>query len=320
VFTTDPSEKLKKDEMINGVIVRRFKVFAPGDAYYISFSMLEALIKSRYDIVHGHNFHALPLFFSQFSHFRKYIVTTHYHGHGSTPFRDLLFKLYKPLGKRILKAADTIVSVSEYESRLLRQDFKIDSAKTIVIPNGVNWNEFQGFHKKRDKGKSIMFYVSRLENYKGIQFAIRALPLLNDKIHLEIVGSGSYKHELIQLSEQLRVSHRVHFYQNLERQILIEKFFNADLVLLLSKYEGYGTVVAEALASGTPCIVTKTSALTQWIDNKNCFGIEYPVEIEKLAALINNVIGKTVEGVNLLDWDDIASQLELLYLIDSVSF
>ena len=79
-------------------------------------------------------------------------------------------------------------------------------------------------------------------------------------------------------------------------------------------------MLAHTLASSTPCIVTKTSALTQWVDNKNCFGIEYPVEIEQLATLISRVIGKEVEGVDLLDWDDVAGQLDLLYLADSLSF
>jgi glycosyltransferase involved in cell wall biosynthesis len=314
VFTTDPSGKLKREEVVNGVLVRRFKVFAPGNAYFISFALLGACRKSKYDILHAHNYHALPLFCSQFSQFRKFIVTPHYHGHGSTLFRDSLLKLYKPFGGKVLKIADTIVSVSDYERRLILRDFKLDKEKTIEIPNGVEWKEFQGLIKEKDSETSTILYVARLEHYKGIQFAISALPLLSDNIHLDIVGDGSYKRELVQLSERLRVKHRINFYQNLERNVLIQKYYNADLVLLLSKYEGYGTVVAEALATGTPCIVTNTSALTQWIDNNNCFGIDYPIKIEQLAVLINKVIGKAVEGVNLWDWDDVAKQLELLYL------
>jgi len=136
----------------------------------------------------------------------------------------------------------------------------------------------------------------------------------DEKVHLEIVGKGPYKNELLQLAESFQVMHRVHFYQDLERNVLIEKYINADLFVLLSKYEGFGIVVAEALASGTPCIVANKSALTQWVDDKNCFGVDYPVDIESLASLITQVIGKKVSKIDLWDWDDVAKHLELLYL------
>jgi glycosyltransferase involved in cell wall biosynthesis len=159
-----------------------------------------------------------------------------------------------------------------------------------------------------------ILYVARLEKFKGVQYAIRALPLLDEKIHLEIVGKGPYKDELLRLSENLKVTHRVHFFQDLERDVLVKKYFNADLFLLLSKYEGFGIVVAEALASGTPCIVANRSALTQWVDDKNCFGIDYPVNIESLASLIKKNIGQTVGKVDLWNWDDVTKGLEQIYM------
>jgi glycosyltransferase involved in cell wall biosynthesis len=317
VFTTDPSGALKREEVINGVLVRRFNAFAPGNAYYISPGLLSELRKYSFDIVHGHNYHALPLFFSRLANYKKLIITPHYHRHGSTSFRNFLIRCYKPFGTTVIKDADMVMSVSEYEKNLLIEDFNIDRNKITVIPNGINRKEFQGLKResveKRDEKLTIL-YIARLEKFKGVQYAIRALPLLDEKIHLEIVGKGSYKGELQKLSGDLEVTHRVHFYQDLERDVLLDKYLNADLFLLLSKYEGFGIVVAEALASGTPCIVANRSALTQWVDDKNCFGIGYPVNIESLASLITEVIGRKVGMVDLWDWDDVAKYLELEYM------
>ena len=99
VFAGDPSGKLTSEEKINGVLVKRFKSFSPNNAYHLSFEMLNELRKSEFDIVHGHCYHALPLYLSRYARRKKFVVTPHYVGHGITPFRDFLIKLYKPFGK-----------------------------------------------------------------------------------------------------------------------------------------------------------------------------------------------------------------------------
>lgn len=118
VFTTDTSG-LPREEQINGVRVRRFRSFSPNDAYHISLDMLKELKKSEFDIVHGHDYHAFPLFFSSFSKRKRFIVTPHYHRHGVTPFRNILVRLYKPFGKRIFQEADRVISLCNYEKTFL---------------------------------------------------------------------------------------------------------------------------------------------------------------------------------------------------------
>ena len=303
VFTCDPSGQLPKREVLNEVKVERFHSFSPRNAYHVSFEMFNALRHSSFDVVHGHSYHALPLLFSSYARRRRFIVTAHYHGHGSTKFRDVLMAFYKPLGQRSFREADVITAVSQYEKSLLVRDFRVES-KVVVIPSGIDLDEFRDLEKVSKNYKTILC-VGRMEEYKGVQYIIRALPLLDKSIRLDIVGSGTYKDRLAGLAKELAVEDRVRFYQNLPKVELLAKYANADIFLLLSKYEAFGTVIAEALAAGTPCIVANTSALTEWIDNKNCFGIDYPISVERLVQLINNVIGKIVSDAKLWDWDDV---------------
>lgn len=93
----------------------------------------------------------------------------------------------------------------------------------------------------------------------------------------------------------------------------MERYAKADLFVYLSKYEAFGISVAEALASKIPCIVANSLALKEWIDNENCFGVKYPINVNELANLIDEVIGKEVEGVKLLDWDDVVVELIKVY-------
>ena len=311
VFTCDPSEQLPREEILNGVKIRRFHSFSPQDAYHISFGMLNELHRSSFDVVHGHSYHAIPLFFSRYAKRKRFIITAHYHGHGSTYLRDLLMKGYKPFGNKALQEADVITAVSKYEKALLMKDFHIEDT-IVVIPSGINLDEFKGL-KAVEKTHKTILSVGRLEAYKGVQYTIQTLPFLDKDIHLDIVGGGPYKEKLVGLARDLRMEDRVRFHQNLPKSELLSRYANADLFVLLSKYEAFGTVIAESLAAGTPCIVANTSALTEWIDNRNCFGIDYPISIERLAQLINNVIGREVSNVKLWDWDDVVRETLKIY-------
>ena len=95
VFAGDPSGKLPREEIINGVLIRRFKSFSPGNAYHISFEMAKELKKSEFDVVHGHNYHALTCYFSKNAKSRRFVLSPYYHSWGSTLMRNFLIKLYK---------------------------------------------------------------------------------------------------------------------------------------------------------------------------------------------------------------------------------
>ena len=312
VFACDPSGELPKEEKINGALVRRFKSFSPNNAYHISFEMLRELRRSEFDIVHGHSYHAFPLFFSRYAKKRRFVVTSYYHGHGHTLVRDSLIRLYKPFGKKIFQEADKVIAVSNYEKALLAKDFKIDNDKIAVIPIGIDLEEFKDLEKVGEKRKTILC-VGRLEEYKGVQCIIQALPLLDVGIRLEIVGHGPYKEHLIGLTKGLGLEDRIDFYQDLPREELLHRYANADLLVLLSRYESFGITVAEALASKTPCLVANTSALKEWVDNENCFGIDYPIIIDRLAGLINEVIGRQVGEVKLWDWEEVVEETVRVY-------
>jgi len=315
VFTTDPSGKLPKEEVINGVYVRRFKSWAPNEAYYFSRQLKKYLMKNseRYDVVHAHNYHAFPaLYAAQAKGRNRLVFTPHYHGTGHTFFRSLLHIPYKYLGKRIFEKAEKIVCVSKYEKKLILNHFGVNEEKVMVIPNGVNLEEFKVLEKRKKDYRTIL-YIGRLEKYKGIQYLIRVLPRLCNDMVLEIVGKGSYKKSLVKLAGKLGVEDRVKFFQDLPRTELLQKYADADLFVLLSVYEAYGISIAEALASGTPCIVAKTSALKEWIDDANCFGIDFPINLSQLENLINNVIGKDLQKLKIPDWNETTGKLVNLY-------
>jgi hypothetical protein len=49
------------------------------------------------------------------------------------------------------------------------------------------------------------------------------------------------------------------------------------------------------------------------VDNKNCFGIDYPIDLDQLAELLNNVMGKRANPTKLPTWNETAVKTEELY-------
>lgn len=324
VFTTNPGKKFPRYAVINGVRVERFPRIAPRQSYFFSLGMALRLRQVEFDVVHAHNYHNLPMHFSDLTKSKKLVVSTHFHGAGHSPFRNSLFTLFKPFGKRILRKAYKIVAVSQYEKSLLCKQFGLDSKRVIIIPCGLNLSEFKNLRRHEHDFKSIL-YVGRLEKYKGVQYLVDILPRLSGDVFLEIVGKGSIRKSLEERAKKLKVYERVRFHQDLPRDKLLQKYADADLFVLLSRYEAYSMVVAEALAAGTPCVVAKTSALQEWIDNENCFGVDLPIDIDVLSKLTSDLlevkISRRVLGKRLTskisDWNEVVRQLETIYYDDS---
>ena len=320
VFATNPGG-LPRFEVVNGVKVERFRCFAPSRAYFFSLNMLLRLKKAEFDVVHGHCYHAFPMHFSALAKKKRFVVSTHFHGVGHSVFRDSLIRLLKPFGKETLKKADKIVAVSEYEKSLLAKHFRLNLGKIVVIPAGVNFKEFEGL-KRRERSFRSVLYVGNLVGYKGVQYLVEVLPRLPGDVVLEIVGKGSLKPFLEKRAKELGVSGRVRFFENLPRRELLQMFVDADVFVLLSRYEAYSMAVAEALVAGTPCIVANTAALSEWVDCVHCFEAEYPIDVGGLVHLIDKIIGCKVrvnraglDEVKIKDWTCIVKQLESVYHI-----
>lgn len=321
MLTVDTSAKLESECIHKGVKIRRFKSWSPSfisEIYYPSLMLLQYLLKnsSKYDIIHAHNYHALPSFYAANTKNLNHLVfTPHYHGAGSTYFRNLLHIPYKFFGRRIFNKADKIICVSDYEKNLVRK-LRVDERRITVIPNGLNIDQYTGIQRSTRAFKSIL-YVGRIEKYKGIQFIIKALAKLEDNLVAEIVGIGPYKSELIKLASVLRIEKRVKFYNNLSPKELFQKFVDAEVFMMLSTRESYGITIAEALSLGTPCIVSNSSALKEWVDGQNCFGIDDPRDINELVNLIHRVSGKTADYGSLQkrihSWDYVTEQVIKIY-------
>lgn len=308
VLTADRSEELPSVEHRNGVEVRRYRSFAPGDAFHIAPGIAAAGRQAEADIVHAHNYHSLPVLFAALGVTDvRFVVTPHYHGGSASSIRDSLLSLYGPVGSWALRQADTVVAVSEWERRRLEVDFGIEAR---VIPNGIERERFAEVDsEKRDR--PYLLTVGRLEEYKGVQYIIRALTALPDR-ELVVAGSGPYRSELEEIAKAEEVADRVTFLGHVDKERLPLLYAGAEVFLSVSDFEAYGMTVGEGLAAGTPCVVHTAGALSDWTTKFGCVGID-DRSAHRVAEAVLSARGRSPDGASLSTWEEVTDALLDVY-------
>ncbi|HYF12908.1 MAG TPA: glycosyltransferase [Candidatus Paceibacterota bacterium] len=166
-------------------------------------------------------------------------------------------RLQSMLGRFILSRADCIRVVSNrIKDSLVERNIR---APISVLPVFVDAEAIKratplNRRERFPQFEKIVLVVSRLEPEKDVGIAIEAMKDIVEKIPragLVIIGDGSQRAPLEALVHRL----------GLEKHVIFEGADNpapyykiADLLLLTSRYEGYGMVIVEALISGCPVV------------------------------------------------------------------
>jgi glycosyltransferase involved in cell wall biosynthesis len=287
------------------------------------FSFERMLTQLTPDVVHVHGYATLfsVQILNQLKR-KKYpmIYSPHFdiESHNSFAGRHFWNAFNKHVGNRNFEIADEIICASNFESTNVQRIFGVSEKRLEVIPHGVSRIHIV----PREKKDYIdLIYFGYLFELKGVQFILKALHRLKydlgERVVLTIIGEGDYKPELVALSRKMKIEDSITWYPFLPLHQLQEKLENADIFLLLSRSENYGISVAEALSMGVACIVTKTTALTEFLNEPGCFGINYPPDPSALAELIVRVHRSNVRTGPLSDkirtWDRIARDYECIY-------
>lgn len=176
------------------------------------------------------------------------------------------------------------------------------AAPITVLPIFVDTARFASVpREKHPRWKIDALYIGRLESEKNPCLAldcIAAARRAGHDIGLTIVGEGSEKESLARTAREMKLEARVEFMG--ERRDIRPYLAKADVVLVPSRYEGYGLVIVEALAAGVPVIATDVGiareagaivaaardfpdALVEWIANgpRNASLAAYPYASEE---------------------------------------
>ncbi len=174
------------------------------------------------------------------------------------------------------------------------QESGFDPPEPEVAHPGIDLRLFAVPRRRREGWNWRLLYCGRIDERKGIDIAIEALPHLPPEARLRIVGGGDDAHlaQLRALVERLGLQERVTF-ERLPRAELPEAYAVADALLFPVRWiEPFGLVPLEAMACGTPVVASGRGGSGEYLeDGGNCllFDVEagggaLAAAVERLAA------------------------------------
>lgn len=169
------------------------------------------------------------------------------------------------VGRPLLTHADAVVFTAEQE-----RDRAMYSPRRPewIVPNGIDWALYEDLPQRgtfreafpRVSGPFLLF-LGRLARQKGIDRLLHAFArVLQARPDLQLVLAGpdheGYEAEMRALVRTLGLDARVIFAGFLGGELKRAAFVDADLFVLPSNFENFGTVIIEALACGLPVVIS----------------------------------------------------------------
>lgn len=216
------------------------------------------LRREKPDIVHSHLFltSILTRIVGWLAGRRCQVVTLH----------RLEYPRWQPLAERMLgRLVRRYVTDSQAAARLLERDLGIDEHKVEFIHNGIDPAEFAQAPARREAKAMIglgpetfaIGIVAHLYQEKGHAFLLESLAAVcgaMEPFKLMVVGDGYLRTVLEDQAERLFPSGQVLFLG--QRSDLAVILASLDVLVLPSRWEGFGIILAEAMYMRVPTITS----------------------------------------------------------------
>jgi len=215
--------------------------------------LLIVLRRDRPVVVHAHwivpQGIVLAAALSLSGHRPRAICTTH-----GSDVLALRGPFWRALRRWVAARLDCIVAVTEpLREQLLEEGCPRN--KTAVIPMGTDLAGLFSPSAETPRSRSEVLFVGRLAREKGADMLVNAMPRIlaqrPDTI-LTFVGDGPEKVSLRNTAQHLGLGERVHFAGAQLHAALPAFYRRAALLVLPSRREGFGLVLAEAMGCGCP--------------------------------------------------------------------
>jgi glycosyltransferase involved in cell wall biosynthesis len=177
----------------------------------------------------------------------------------------------------------------------------LDLPKPHIIPMGIDYEKFatgnpQAVLKPNNQQKTIMLFVGRLVEKKGVSDMLQALANLPEELRNQsecwVVGDGAERSRLEILTKKLQIADKVIFHGKLPNRNLPDYYAAADLFIAPSitdskgDTEGQGVILLEAIASGTAVVSTFSGGISEVIKHRKTGYLVEPNSPQKLADAI----------------------------------
>ncbi|MFN2540611.1 MAG: glycosyltransferase [Chthoniobacterales bacterium] len=183
------------------------------------------------------------------------------------PLKHLKKIIYwRAIEHRVLRDAAAVLFTSEEERRLAHGSFSPYQCNEVVVNYGTAAPDVDLARAREDflhafphlRGKRLLLFLGRLHEKKGCDLLIESLAVIHDPMmHVVIAGPCADENYLARLRRLAASSaNRITFTGMLSGTLKSGAFAATDIFVLPSHQENFGIAVAEALACGTPVLIS----------------------------------------------------------------
>ena len=240
-------------------------------------------------------------------------------------------QLRQDIEGHVMSVADGIVVSTDEERQDVIRHYDAPPRNIQVIPAGVNLDMFQPVDRDAAraelgiKEERVILYVGRIEPLKGIDILLRAVPMLEYGQDLRVLvvggnpGNDAELDRLKSLTSELGIGDTVTFTGSVPQSTLPTYYSAADVFVLPSHSESFGLAPLEAMACGTPVVVSRVGGMKTFVNSgENGYLVPWRCPesfAQRLDVLLANpelrqAMGQAARQKALsMGWDSVADQM-----------
>lgn len=233
------------------------------------------------------------------------IITAFLHYEYMNTWIDYLTLNFYHLLERIqFKNFRVIITISNFSKKELINNYGIKDKTIEVIPVGIDTKKFSPSNKSKElkskyPGKTLL-YVGPFLKRKRIPLLLKAMSKVIKKfpkVHLILIGKGIMWDYCKRLSKKFKIQEYTSFLGFIPQELLLKFYASSDIFVFPSELEGFGQVLLESIASGTPVICANKPPMSEIIENA---GITFETNnVEDLSNKILGLLNNEIELKNL---------------------
>lgn len=136
--------------------------------------------------------------------------------------------------RKMLPEADKVITIIE-EARDRVIGLGIEPGKICMVSNTINFENLSITAKKKEPAAFTIFYGGAINRHRGLQIVLKTIKICVEKnidVRLWIVGDGSFRKRLEELSETLNIKSHVHFFGHKPFHEMLEILDESDVSII----------------------------------------------------------------------------------------
>ena len=224
--------------------------------------------------------HCTPSLFPSLSYLGSKPLICHFHGpryleRTIEGANAISVHLSKYIEHKVYARAEHVITLSHHMKRVLMETYAFPQDRISVIPGGVNIDQFKSSLSRDEarrrlelpRDRPVLLTVRRLEQRMGLHnliAAMREVRRTHPDVLLLLAGKGTLHNELDQHIRSEKLAANVRMVGAVSDQTLPLLYGAVEFsVVPTTAYEGFGLILVESLAAGTPVLGTPVGAIPE---------------------------------------------------------